>query len=551
MNCPPVNPDLISQHSKYQQYRLCYAGGEEYIRTNLHRINSRETIPDYNLRLQLAYSPNVARRELLRLQDALTRSVDAVQRVAPPQYHAFMEDVTCTGVGISSFIKDTIIPELLQVAGAYVFFDRIGSSDKCVLSLIKRESIQNMRFDSETGELTGVTFRAQKAIYDEETNFPKGTKEVMMLLWKNPEGYVNLVSDVGGKQETVTVYDVPSIPFVWAELPKCLLEDVIKNDVAILNLAASDLTYALNSNFAFFTEQVNSTDAVANGTVTSFEETPTGEYMEKTSPIVDIGVAHGRRYAQGLDRPGFINPSPDPLRVSMEKQSAIAAEIKELILRNLADFDTNREADGGLSCIAAKLAEFETKLLNVWNMFFQKNISDCFIQYPSGYTLLSTKEIQELVDGNTEQLKNTCSITMKKTLLKQNAELLLRSRVNDGTLTEVYKEIDAAEVIILDPNLIIKQHTEGIVGDVTATKLSGYSEDEAKRAQEDHMERLRRIALAQSPGNTEAILNGARGIDDMEPGQGGNTSATVEKKISQNENLNKEKRSKKTRGENR
>ena len=50
----------------------------------------------------------------------------------------------------------------------------------------------------------------------------------------------------------------------------------------------------------------------------------------------------GRRYGKGLERPGFIHPSSEPLEVSMAKQKELKEDIRTLIGLNLASLQSRR-----------------------------------------------------------------------------------------------------------------------------------------------------------------------------------------------------------------
>ena len=51
--------------------------------------------------------------------------------------------------------------------------------------------------------------------------------------------------------------DIPEIPFVLMELDTSLMTDIADYQISLLNLASSDVNYALKSNFPFYVAQFN------------------------------------------------------------------------------------------------------------------------------------------------------------------------------------------------------------------------------------------------------------------------------------------------------
>jgi hypothetical protein len=91
-------------------------------------------------------------------------------------------------------------------------------------------------------------------------------------------------------------------------------------------------------------------------------------------------------------------------------------------------------------------------------------------------------------------------------------------------MAKIHAEIDSAQVIVTDPEIIKDDHEAGFVGTELASKLRGYPEGEVEKAKKDHADRASRIALAQSEA-------GARGVSDMDTDP--SRSARREKELSQ------------------
>ena len=85
---------------------------------------------------------------------------------------------------------------------------------------------------------------------------------------------------------------------------------------ALLNLGSSDVSYALNSNFPFYTEQ---TDGRAGGASLKPIESENGTASAGGKPSagnrdIKVGVTKGRLYPLKAERPGYIAPPSEPLR---------------------------------------------------------------------------------------------------------------------------------------------------------------------------------------------------------------------------------------------
>ena len=64
------------------------------------------------------------------------------------------------------------------------------------------------------------------------------------------------------------------------------------------------------------------------------------------------------------------------------------------------------------------------------------------------------------------------------------ASIILGHRVTSETLKTIHLEIDNAELIVAKPEDIIKDHKEGFVSTATASRIRGYSADEAEKAEQ-------------------------------------------------------------------
>jgi len=290
------------------------------------------------------------------------------------------------------------------------------------------------------------------------------------------------------------------------------------------------LSYAIKSNFPFYTEQFDSRD-IAMNMLQSTEGDGTAEVAQtaKTNEI-KVGAAQGRRYPKGLERPGFIHPSSEPLTASMAKQKELQDEIRQLCrlaVKSLASSgsetkqEDNRSVESGLASIGAQMERGERAIGDAW-ADYEKGQAP-LVKYPKNYTLRTDSERRDEASELEKHITQIPSITMQKVIAKQISEILVGHRVSRETLGTIYSEIDSAEVIVTDPDVVRSDLEAGLVGTALASKLRGYPEGEVELAKIDHAERMARIVKAQG-----GALNSARGVSD------GAETSVDEKTVSRN-----------------
>ena len=266
---------------------------------------------------------------------------------------------------------------------------------------------------------------------------------------------------------------------------------------------------------------------------------------------VKVGVAQGRSYPKGLERPNFIHPSSEPLMASMQKQKDLQEEIRQLVrlaVKSLASSSEGskrldeRSIESGLAVIGAELERGERELGNIWSSY--EDEKPPVIIYPKNYTLKTEAERQKEATELEEHVTKTPSVTLQKELTKQVANILVGHKVPQETMTAIEKEINDAAVIITNPEVIRADHEAGLVGTALASELRGYPEGEVEQAKIDHAERIERIAMSQSKWSNTNAVDGSRGVNDLDPD---NDTARKEKALSRMTDLD-DKVTDKTRG---
>jgi hypothetical protein len=366
--------------------------------------------------------------------------------------------------------------------------------------------------------LTSVLLRFTNWVTDEETGLVTDKTQGYRLLKLTKTGVEVITYDAEGTQQSTNTLNLSKIPFVIAELSQSLLTDIADHQIALLNLASSDLMYALKSNFPFYVEQFDvMTDAPHLRPEGS--EGDSGDARTSKDKTIKVGTTQGRRYPKGLERPGFIHPGSEPLMASMKKQDQIKAEIRQLIaltLTNLeprhASADSKRQdqqgLEAGLSYIGLELEWTERCIAEIWSLY--EGITEVtHISYPRNYSLKTEEDRRNEADDLLKILPQVPSKTFQKETAKQITNVLYGNRIDKAIIETIYAELDESEIIATDPEIIRSDHEAGFVSTATASKLRGYSEDEVIQAKIDHADRLARIALAQTQG-----IGAARGVAD-------------------------------------
>lgn len=519
------HPDYSSQTTNWTKYRLIMQGGEDFIEEYCKQFSSRELALDFYNRKLISYAPCHAKAAINKINHSIYQRMSDIRREGGTdtyQRACLGENfgVDLAGSSMNAFIGKSIISELTAMGRVGVFIDRLpmenavsvydASQVPIYLYAYKTENIISWRKDR-YNRLTHVVLIDYVDKVDEETGLVKDVvKNYRFLYIENDKVIVNFYDESSNIIDSMTL-DINRIPMVIFELNQSLLTDIADYQIALLNLASSDMNYAMKSNFPFYTEQY--APHAGDWLRKSEDGTQDGASTADTRKV-NIGAASGRRYPQGLERPAFIHPSPDPLRVSMEKQEILKKDILELIdlgLTTTKSVSSNGSGlEEGLSSIGIELETGERNIAEIWALYEgRKDVIN--VKYPTNYSLRSDVERREEAKELQEIGPKVPSISFQRALAKEVTNLVIGSKITRGDLEEIYNEIDSAVVITTDPNILKQDHEAGFVSTKTASIARGYPEGEVEQAKLDHAERARRIALAQS-----SIKNPAsRGVVDL------------------------------------
>jgi hypothetical protein len=562
-----THPYYGQKFADWQKWRDVYEGGQHFIDAYLEPFSSREGEVAFKRRKKVTYNPAFAKQAVNEIKNSIFQRLIDVSRVGGSEtYRRAIEGkdggVNLLGESMMSFIGRRILPELLTMARVGVYLDMPEVSGVTIadsidarpyLYMYHTEDIRSWCYDEEANnnEFTNVLLRDYYNVYDGETGLPIGTSCRYKRLWIGDDGFVHcqyydkdseLAYKDGTKAEgmdTEIVLEIKRIPFVLMELSDSLLSEVANYQVALLNLASSDIAYALFANFPFYIEQYEPR------AVSPHLRTPSqgsgGEASDAASAKAEevrVGTTTGRRYPKGLERPQFIHPSAEPLKASMEKQEQLKEEIRLLVNLSVANLQPrgqsadSKKADNdvleaGLSCIGMELETMERKVAQFWNAY--ENKGEATVNYPETYEIRSPEEKQAEAQTLQKVSGTVPSKTYQKEVAKRIARLTVSRNVSVEQLRKIDAEIDKAKGYTVDPEVIAKDVEIGVCDLETASQLRGYPEGTVEKAADDHAERLARIAESQAAAKP-APNAAARGVSDQDANPSGGGAA--EKKAS-------------------
>lgn len=604
------HPYYTSCQRDWRKWRLTYEGGHRFIRQYTKQFSKREDNADFAERLAVTYCPAYAKAAINEVKNNIfQRIVDVVRSGGSETYQAAVQGlqhgVDLMGSTMNAYIGRKILPELLTMRSVGVFVDmpplparpnkRQAKGKRPyiyhypvedILSWCKDESDEPNEYNEVLLCDTAISGEEEDGIYMpsqevrryrhmyREWDETAGRYYVWVQFYNTDCAKCNKDGKVQPTDEGPTRLEIDRIPFVMLEISDSLLADVADCQIALLNLASSDMAYALKSNFPFYTEQFEPKTQSPNvkknpPNIKGIESTVLQTDTNGTTTVVTnqdktqevrVGVAVGRRYPTGTDRPGFIAPPSDPLRVSMEKQEQIKQDIRQLVNLAVSSLTPKAGADpgtekvdvgleAGLSYIGLELEHFERQVASYWEMY-EGGGKIATVHYPENYSL-KTDQQRRLEAADLEELMDKLpSKTAQKEIAKRIAGVLLAPRVTVEVLEKINGEIDRAVVVTTDPEIIKADFESGFVGLELASELRGYPKGEVEKAKVDHTERVTRIAIAQAEGGGAGAPAktgdpASRGVKDASA----DPKAPKDEKTASRDNTQNDDTSDKTRGE--
>lgn len=548
------HPEYTRLINSWAKWRLTYEGGEDFVQHYLKKLSDREGDKDYLSRKEIAYVPRFAAAAIDDIKNAIYQRITDVSRKGGPDSYqraikGLGDGVDLTGMSMAGYVGTALLPELLTMKRVGVVIDNHANLGRTMadtkdktpyFGLYRAEDILSWTPRIPIHGFERVLLREYVDEFD-DFGLPYNTGTRYRLYSKTEEGVAVYFLDSEGAVLRSALLQVKKIPFVMFELPRSLLQDVCDYQIALMNLESADISFAMKSNLPFYYEffDPKSEPIFAKPSGVPAAAGTEVEARTSTDKEAKYGTTHGRRFPKDLEKPGFVAPDPGTLQVSMEKGMQLREDIRLLVNLNLVNMNPRRQSadskemdqsglENGLAFIGLVLQQGENELAKRWQEF-DKSGDEPFVQYPTTYSIESEEQRFDRAE-KLEDLKGKIpSDTFKRTISKRVALLVVGRSVTTEELAAIEREIDAAETLISDPDLVIQAAENGLVGAVTASNALGFKGDiEVPIAQAERVKRMEEVAKAQ--GGTEG--GAARGLPDFDKGQ----------KTSSDEKVGKDKR---------
>jgi hypothetical protein len=492
------HPDYNVLSQDWDKFRLCYVGGRQFINAYLSKFSAAETEEDFKLRLERAYCPAYAKSGVIETKNTIVQRLSNVVRTGGSENYKLScyRNVDKKLNSMTTFMGEYILPELLVMGRVAIFVDSKKLENNLAteaaepyLYFYRCEDIINWGYDAENN-LQAVSLREWYTEIDKETGLVINRKTRNRNVYRK-DGKIHVKTE-----DSEEILDLKNFPVIILELSESLLTDVADHQIALLNLASSDINFCLKANVPFYIEPYNVMADVAQRNINQ-------EGVDKIS----IGSGKGRRFPDTGKPPSFINPSPEPLMASMEKQRQIIQEIRHLMSLTINKLtpvrasaaskasDKENEANGFM-VIGLELERAERLIAEVWAEY--ENTEPADIKYPTDYLLRDPENHLSQAKQYFDLMPKLPSITYQREVAKLGIKSLLAGETDSTRLTNIVEEIERAESLNSDPQVITSDIKNGLVGNALASKLRGYPEGQVEIAKTDQAERLFLIQQYQS-----------------------------------------------------
>ncbi len=545
-----VHPNHDALSVDWNKYRLTMEGGDAYIEKFMVRFSTREDPIDFTNRKSISPIPGFATAALIDVKNAIFQRMDDIRRLnGSTSYQEVMNGLR-SGVDLAHstmnhFIGRVILPELIFLGKVGIYVDMPTLPDNQTkadanqvhpyLYAFKAEQIRNWVDVPGKEGLEFDKLLLQETYENFDTDgLPETIKSVRYRFLERTENGVTIkffdekdqqINMAGEPTEDFITLETDKIPFVLMELERSMLTDTANHQIALLNMESADVNYSLKASFTFYTEQTS-------GRFGSTHLKGNEDSDETEGAEIEVGSIQGRRYAKGLDRPGFISPSSEPIEASMNKQKNLKDDIRALT--NLAlsairpkfssaeskQYD-ERGLESGLAFLGLILEQAERQIAQIYSSY-ENDDKIATIHYPERYNLKTDSEKLKEAAAYAEQMATVPSNTFQKAVAKEISTTLLSSKVSTDELQTIMDEIDDAKWLSSDAESIHADIEIGLLSLNTGAIARGYEKDEPAKAAKDHAERIERIKAAQSTPD-------ARGNPDESdnPGEGAKNEKVI------------------------
>jgi len=536
------HPDYSSGINEWQKWRLAYEGGAQFIQLYLTKLSNRETESDFTARKNIAYVPKFAAAAIDQIKNAIyQRMSDVVRSGGPTTYQdackGLLGGVDLKGSMMDTFMGTDVLRELLVMKRVGILLDAPVYQGKTLLdkgdnhpylTMYCSERIQswNCVLENNICYLSSVLL-SEDTCSENEYGLTDGLITRYRLMQRLPYGQgvkVTFFNPVYDDRTKTTTYQpqesynlaLSEIPFHIACIPVSLMQDVANYQISLMNVESSDIAFLMKANYPFFYEFY---DIKAEPPLYKPVGVPgaTGESTDNASRPVErqSGASQGRKYPKGVEPPGFTNPNPETLKVSMAKEEQLKEDIFRLVNLNLQNaarsaeskIESQRTLESSLSFLGLILQKAEMCLGKLWAEF--EGSDPPTVTYPENYSLRSEAERQTEADTLSKAKNDSSSITYKKAIEKKIVRLRVGPDVSNKEWKTIETEIDSAKCFVTQPADIVAAHEEGLVDDVTAAVGLGFDKSVIEQAKKDRAEKIALTLEAQGGAQNRGASAGA------------------------------------------
>ncbi len=555
-----LHPDYREKITDWSRWRSTYDAGRQFINKYLKQYSKREQVDEFNARKEMSYCPAFSAAAVNDVKNSIYQRMTDIHRIGGDKsYQSAIKGleggVDLVGSSMNKFMGQTILAELLVLAKVGIYVDMPKLSGETLAETYKArpylyhycaEDIRSWTTVSDSGECvyTNVLLKDYVREVDPDTGLIVKQTAQYRRMWLDPKGegvWIQLHSPDPKipPREKILLKGMKRIPFIVLELNESLMTNICDYQIALMNLASTDLAYLFRSNFPFYVEQYEprADNVWAQNRLTAGDTVPPGdEPDDQKAQEIKLGVASGRRYPKGMDAPQFISPSSEPMIVSMQKQEQMKNEIRHLLNLTLSNIEPKfasaesknmdqRSLESGLSNIGLTLEYGEREIGKVWSYYLGSDVKAPTINYPQSYSLKSDESRRQDAKQLAELMPAAPSIAFKKEVGKKIATVLLEHSVDPKIIEKINAEIDAAPYIGGASADVKADIESGIVSEETACLARGYSnpKEEISKARTEHADRLARIQEAQTSPEVAGVTdtNPKKGDQkDTNPGAG-------------------------------
>lgn len=569
------HPEWVERAEDWVRWRLCYEGGKDYIKANLHKYSRRETDRDFEQRERLTYNPADATQGVDVFRNSLMSKLHEVQRKGDARYLESMNnDVDLKGNSMGLFMGLDVAPLLMAVGRRFVCvdspaYDYNATADEAkgqpYCWAINPEDIVTWNVDDETDELVAALISESYEIVDPDLGVV--TKcghrwRFMRLLasgttWTSPASrkykipatvlttptdraqvLLRLLDDNNQDMQVPKLIDIPRLPLILGLLRQALLRDVERVQRASLQLCSTDMSFLYRSNFP---QQVRQVDTTKRSLRAASSKRPTGinnetELINKTvedeefRERSEVGPNRALVFGKDMIAPGYIAPPTDNCKLSMAKQEKMSEQIKIMLDQGMVSIGLKQVqqsgeskrmdrlgVDTGLAVVGKVMEGMEKEIAEVWHLFL-KSGTDQAIAYPKDYAIKSADERQAETQRLQDIKLSVRSETFQKSVEKQQVYTMMQGTDTQADIDTAVKEVQSAPWIdfnVARAAVVQADVAAGMCSKGFGSELRGYPKGEADEAQAEV------IAHANALSGGEVTPAGPGGAPaDAKPGDG-------------------------------